>query len=174
MVILCISMKLYYRRIEWGSLKKRVVDCYKMLKIYRDICNRVVRYNTSSLSSKILSSKCTPFCRRNKLLLSSSLSSLASSNVSSSSSSVSSSSSSSPTLSSKLNINILTTNDSNDNHDDDDEEDDDDQGKIDLTPKKMSVVHHPYSIEKSKPIGIIISLLSIISINTNIIVNRNR
>ena len=132
-----------------------------MLKIYRNICNRVVRYNNTLLSSvAVSSSPCSSIvCRHNKLLLSSSLSSLASSSSQSQSVS-SSSSSSSPTLSSKLNINISTTNDSNDDgdeDDDDDDDDDDDQGKIDLTPKKLSVVHHPYSIEKSKPIGIILS-----------------
>ena len=149
-----------------------------MLKIYRNICNRVVRYNNTSLLSSVAvsSSPCSSIvCRHNKLLLSSSLSSLASSSPSQSQSQSVSSSSSSPTLSSKLNINISTTNDSNDDgdEDDDDDDDDDDQGKIDLTPKKLSVVHHPYSIEKSKPIGIIL-ISTIDNINANIIINRNR
>jgi len=150
-----------------------------MLKIYRNICNRVVRYNNTSLLSSVAvsSSPCSSIvCRHNKLLLSSSLSSLASSSPSQSQSQ-SVSSSSSPTLSSKLNINISTTNDSNDDGDEDDgdDDDDDDQGKIDLTPKKLSVVHHPYSIEKSKPIGIILyTISSIDNINANIIINRNR
>ena len=116
--------------------------------MYRSICKLLIKNNNviSSLSSSSLLS--LPLsCSNNKLLLKS-LSSLASSKMNLSSLSPSSSSSSSSPR--KVNINLKPSKNVNN----DEEEKDDDNGKIDLTPKSMSVVQHPYTLDKSKPIEV--------------------